>query len=438
MTAERFSFYIQNPAHLYQITYTELKSLVLLYPYCQNLRYLLLKKSILENHKESDQNLQLAATYSVDRTFLYKQIKEGDAYVSEADSFLLKKDFLELKELHPNSDPSNAEEYEAYSDLFEPAIESGGSSSDNILKTSMEASDSRASLKNEAPEDNTETNEPQEETSNFLENIDEDELVDITDEMEDLFEVEADSIKEEKPISTEQEENEQIETTENLVVDEAISIEELIELDSLSPLERLEKIKARQKESQKEGMNRKTADFEEMDALIEKTKKNVSLEITNQDTLKMKQEIAQQPSPKTTFGSWLKQFQANEEKVKSEATLDASESKMDTAIPEKPAKKKKKPAKAKKAKKKTVKKKEKKMAKIEEKPVEKVPEKAKVIAEKSLSLKSEVVSETLAKLLVKQENYSEAIKMYEKLILIFPEKSGFFAEQIKKLKKFIT
>lgn len=60
---------------------------------------------------------------------------------------------------------------------------------------------------------------------------------------------------------------------------------------------------------------------------------------------------------------------------------------------------------------------------------------AEILAKRSLKLKTGIVSETLAELLVKQENYEQAIEMYEQLILKYPEKSAFFALQIENLKK---
>ena len=46
-----------------------------------------------------------------------------------------------------------------------------------------------------------------------------------------------------------------------------------------------------------------------------------------------------------------------------------------------------------------------------------------------------VMTETLARIYTKQKKYSNAIKAYEILSLKFPEKSSFFANQIKELKK---
>tara|TARA_B100000809_G_scaffold142735_1_gene140251 strand:- start:25233 stop:25967 length:735 start_codon:yes stop_codon:yes gene_type:complete len=46
---------------------------------------------------------------------------------------------------------------------------------------------------------------------------------------------------------------------------------------------------------------------------------------------------------------------------------------------------------------------------------------------------SELMTETLAKVYLEQNKYSNAIKAYQILILKYPEKSGFFADQIKKI-----
>jgi len=54
-------------------------------------------------------------------------------------------------------------------------------------------------------------------------------------------------------------------------------------------------------------------------------------------------------------------------------------------------------------------------------------------AKESIGLENLPVSETLAKVFESQGNYSMAISTYEQLILIFPEKKIFFANQIKKI-----
>ena len=49
--------------------------------------------------------------------------------------------------------------------------------------------------------------------------------------------------------------------------------------------------------------------------------------------------------------------------------------------------------------------------------------------------KEDYMTETLAKVYVKQEKYKEAMKAYKILSLKYPEKSGFFADQIQAVKK---
>ncbi len=51
----------------------------------------------------------------------------------------------------------------------------------------------------------------------------------------------------------------------------------------------------------------------------------------------------------------------------------------------------------------------------------------------SIQPKLEVVSEPMAKLLVRQQKIEEAISMYQKLMLKFPDKKTYFAETIQKL-----
>jgi len=56
------------------------------------------------------------------------------------------------------------------------------------------------------------------------------------------------------------------------------------------------------------------------------------------------------------------------------------------------------------------------------------------VAKKSLDDKLDFVSETLAEINLKQGHAEKAIKIYEKLSLKYPEKSSYFAAQIKKVK----
>jgi len=54
-------------------------------------------------------------------------------------------------------------------------------------------------------------------------------------------------------------------------------------------------------------------------------------------------------------------------------------------------------------------------------------------ASKSSIENSGLMTETLAKVYLEQKKYNSAIKAYQILSLKYPEKSGFFADQIKKI-----
>lgn len=60
------------------------------------------------------------------------------------------------------------------------------------------------------------------------------------------------------------------------------------------------------------------------------------------------------------------------------------------------------------------------------------------ISKESIEEKDEMFTETLARIYVKQGYYSKALFIYKKLSLKFPEKSTYFAGQIKKIEKRIN
>lgn len=102
MTSSSFVGYLKDSNLLHQASYQELKTLSLQYPYCQNLQLLLLKKSYLNNHDDSDKNLERTASCTVDRTQLYHQMTAiGKEELNLEPTFLMEEDYLELTNLEP-------------------------------------------------------------------------------------------------------------------------------------------------------------------------------------------------------------------------------------------------------------------------------------------------------------------------------------------------
>ena len=57
------------------------------------------------------------------------------------------------------------------------------------------------------------------------------------------------------------------------------------------------------------------------------------------------------------------------------------------------------------------------------------------LSEKSWAASDELMTETLAKVFVKQKKYDNALEAYQILGLKYPEKNSFFADQIKEIKR---
>ncbi len=66
------------------------------------------------------------------------------------------------------------------------------------------------------------------------------------------------------------------------------------------------------------------------------------------------------------------------------------------------------------------------------------PTKTKNLAKEFTRTSESLMTETLARVYVQQKNYKKAIQAYNILILKYPEKSGFFADQIRAIKKLIN
>ena len=99
MNNEQLTSYLQDESYLYTLSYEEIKTLVVQYPYAANLRILLLKKAHLEQSRDFDRNLNMAAIYSTNRRFLYKLVKKLKSLQAVPENVILAEDYLELTEL---------------------------------------------------------------------------------------------------------------------------------------------------------------------------------------------------------------------------------------------------------------------------------------------------------------------------------------------------
>ncbi len=78
MTADQFSYYLIDTSKLRELGYQDIQHLIGQFPYCQNLHFLIAKKSHIEDHPDFEKWLNLAATYSTDRSYLYQLLHDVD------------------------------------------------------------------------------------------------------------------------------------------------------------------------------------------------------------------------------------------------------------------------------------------------------------------------------------------------------------------------
>jgi hypothetical protein len=121
----------------------------------------------------------------------------------------------------------------------------------------------------------------------------------------------------------------------------------------------------------------------------------IPLEITNE------QDVQPMPRPRSSFNSWLKQFNPPQAGLLNTELKDISLNNRPHHVPPPPV--------------------------FEEGPEQ--------FAEHSVEEDAEIASETLAVLLEKQKLFPKAISMYKRLQLKYPEKSSLFAAKIEELNK---
>jgi len=141
-----------------------------------------------------------------------------------------------------------------------------------------------------------------------------------------------------------------------------------------------------------------------------------------------------EPIPKTYFKDWKEKFLPDpSEDPPTEISIEEILRTEDENVIEAVIKEEVEEEKKKKGKKKKKKQKNKDSSKKKDKKKKKKKKKVIDIAKKSIQKNDDIISETLAELLVQQGSRKKAIQMYERLSLIFPEKSTFFADKILKI-----
>ncbi len=313
MTSKKLLQLIENPNELFLFPEQELQDLSMKYPYCQNLVLLSTFKKQWTDEKLFKKQEELAATYSIDRSFLRKLVLKNGQHK------------FELPEATGN----------AISDDQTIIFDDSEEIEEEIIEfpslTKLEKGIESISVPTE-----TNLQEEEKQPSNTVEWN----HISSIDELETSKEVEI--VEETKIIDVPKEE---------------------------SP-KNIEKIK------------------------IVEEKKEV---VTDKEQEEMVKEQEQELSEEEMLLQKMKVLEAELAVIKSKLKI--------TATPKKP--------------------------KAKSKPIPKT-------AKRSLEKSDSIVSETLAKILEKQGYFKRSKKMYEQLSLIFPEKSGFFAEKIKNLEDLIT
>ncbi len=338
MNSENFHEYVKNPSMLHQVSYQELKSLVLQYPYSPNLRYLLLLKSLFEDSKDFDRNQVLASLTSPDRKKLRQLVKQYTRIKDMQENYAMSEEFLELKDLS------------ALEDLVEEP---------NPATASAPIGKAEAIVPPVVPPDLDEEIDEESDLS-FLQNLhfDRDEIAVLGEK------------------------------------DEPAAVPDVAEQQEAVSQTAAATAAPEQVEAVVEPVASETTPDEVPAAVVEVP--TISLEITNE------QDVQPMPRPRSSFNSWLRQFNPPQAGLLNTELKDISLNNRPHHAPPPPP------------------------------IVEEDPEQ---FAEHSVEEDAEIASETLAILLEKQKLFPKAISMYQRLQLKYPEKSSLFAAKIEELSR---
>ncbi len=358
MNAENFSQYLRDPSLLHQVSYEELKTVSLQYPYCQPLRLLLLKKCLLDNRGNWRETLAQVASRSVDRRLLFQRARALGGANEAVDNFLMAEEYLELKSLE---------------ELEEEALPLSGEADEGVQ---FDFGPAEASA-TERPAPAAQDTPPKDKDDMFSSQEEQKYAPHKTMQLQDWT-------------------SQQLQQIAGALQGTAKPVHPAV---SLPPDEHLHGEWAQQL------LPKAILTAIAIDFVADKVRSPVQARLASTSRMAPHTPLHEgipRPRPKTSFTSWIAQFQPPN--IQNQLS-DIMESKHLEDL-----------------------KKSKKKRKAGQKDVSN-------IAEQSITRHPDVISETLAKLLAQQGEKEQAAEIYERLMLVFPEKSAYFANRIEQLKK---
>lgn len=370
MNAETFSRYLQDRSLLHQLPYEELKTMAMQYPFCQPLQLLLLRKSLQDRREDWDAVLARVAATTSDRSLLYAEVEAYLETAPEEEVFQLSEDYLELSSLE--EEPAEALELSDLDIHPEP--------SESALELDFGFGADAPGEADHSPESDTPT-------------------AGVGEEL-DLSRVDVPAGAETDIEAWKKQELEALESS----------------LDEVTPdITAHPGLEEHSKASTEESVNAETPALPFQHAiataiavagLLKPMAQPAPKEAPAADRMAPHEPLhAPKPSPrpKSSFSSWVAQFQPPDIQTQLSEIMESK--KMEDI--RRTRKKKKKGH-----------------------PTSKVDE----IVLQSITENGNLVSETLAKVLAQQGQYEKAEEMYRRLMLVFPEKSDYFAQQILNIK----
>jgi len=473
MTQEEILNCILNPDQLKKISFEQLKQVLTDYPYSQNLHFLLVQKSMQEQHPDFERHLKTAATYMNSRSFLRRQLQQNDRPsqpVVEPEPEVEPAQGNSIINVSPETLIANLPDEDLPPVAFIPDPPANENTPNHVADIATDTppadqpppNETSARMDNPKDLDVSPTIIPS--VISPANQVDDPEIAPVEKKIPVIHEpiieetrIISDQIvtkpEPEEPTPSEahtpdlpDNPDEEIPGIDLEMVDNAPEVsasispneeEEIIEFpepfdfddemdDLLSKplIEVVPKIFAKSvKEPEPED--------EISDLLLEDFNESLPTEEENLDTMDIEEEeMTLQPK----LGKWIKKYQASEDKGKDSRKKKVKKKKDEPRKKIKPQNNNKKTKK--KAKKKDVDRKDRKKSK-KKVPEQKLSKKKAIrkFANRSIVEDGETISVTLADLYAKQGKTEKAIVAYERLSLIIPEKKAFFASLIKKLKK---